>query len=61
MVKKRLDVVIGCKRYIFKFLDSCFKQTPHWRERKSTIFVRHDLYKKEWEAIGKILAKGNKI
>ena len=27
-------------------------------EKKRVPFVRHDLYKKEWEAVGKILAKG---
>ena len=27
-------------------------------EKERAPFVRHDLYKREWEAIGKILAKG---
>ena len=27
-------------------------------EKERVPFVRHDLYKREWEAIGKILAKG---
>ena len=35
------------KRYIFKFLDWCFKQSLHWCERKSTIclpwFVQEEM------------------
>ena len=45
----------SCKRYIFKFLDWCFSLFIGEKERVP--FVRHDLYKKKWEAIRKILAK----
>ena len=33
-------------------------QTVSSLVRKKVPLVRHDLYKREWEAIGKILAKG---
>ena len=55
--KKRLDMVMElqetCSSFWIDVSNSLFIG-----EKEIVSFVRHDLYKKEWEALGKILAKG---
>ena len=55
--KNRLDLVMELQEIYIQVFRLMF-QTVSSFVRKKAPFVLHDLYKREWEAIGKILAKG---
>ena len=57
--KKRLDVVMELQEIYVQVFGLLFQTVPSLVRKKERVpFARHDLYKKEWKTIGKILAKG---